>query len=363
MRIVHLSTSDTLGGASIAAHAIHRGLSARGIESSMVVRLKATNDPFVRVQSLADSSIFRNGARLLSRLAARCTKYQRNSEGSAFSYLSGVASAYRFNAESLLPADLIQINWVSDFLDWWSFFSKPPSVPLVWRLADMSPFTGLCHYSDGCDRFKSLCHSCPQAAVAGVKDTSESTYRTKHKLMDRLDEKALTIVCQSEWMAGLVSESPILGRFPRHVIRNGVNTRDFWPIDKTEARTGWQTVESVSDRRLLRLIYSACDLMAFPSIEDNCPNAVIESIACGTPVLAFDGSGTEEIITRSQGGWTTPCRDFKSFVDYMGHLIADSEEVRDRQAKCIAGIKAGFEFETMIDNYVAVYHDALGRFA
>jgi glycosyltransferase involved in cell wall biosynthesis len=329
-----------------------------------------------------------------------------------------VASAYRFNAESLLPADLIQINWVSDFLDWWSFFSKPPSVPLVWRLADMSPFTGLCHYSDGCDRFKSLCHSCPQAAVAGVKDVSESTYRTKHKLMDRLDEKTLTIVCQSEWMAGLVAESPILGRFPRHVIRNGVNTRDFWPIDKTEARTalgldtanplvlvygfsseprkgfqrliaeidrqkisrgkflvlgpkpwskfnfeGWQTVESVSDRRLLRLIYSACDLMAFPSIEDNCPNAVIESIACGTPVLAFDGSGTEEIINGSQGGWTTPCRDFRSFVDYMGHLIADSEEVRDRQAKCIAGIKAGFDFGKMIDNYVAVYHDALGRFA
>ena len=269
----------------------------------------------------------------------------------------------------------------------------------------MSPFTGLCHYSDGCDRFKSLCNSCPQAAAAGVKDSSESTYRTKHNLMGRLDENALTIVCQSEWMAGLVSESPILGRFPRHVIRNGVNTRDFWPIDKTEARTalgldpanplvlvygfsdeprkgfqrliaeidrqkisrekffvlgpkpwskfnfeGWQTVESVSDRRLLRLIYSACDLMAFPSIEDNCPNAVIESIACGTPVLAFDGSGTEEIITRSQGGWTTPCRDFKSFVDYMAHLIADSEEVRDRQAKCIAGIKAGFEFETLGKN-------------
>ena len=415
MRIVHLSTSDTLGGGSLAAHAIHRGLISRGIGSRMVVRSKGTQDQAVFLQNIGPKR-FRDYA---SRFFVRFKNKKTYGTGKSlthqpFSYLSGTESRYSFGPETLLPADLIQINWVSDFIDWQSFFSRRPPVPLVWRIADMSPFTGLCHYSNGCERFKEKCHHCPQAVDAGVKDISEPSFKLKQELLGRLDDCDLTLICQSEWMAGLVAASPILGRFRRYVIHNGVNRDYFFPIEKRLAKQslgldldrpcvllygfspeprkgfddllaeirrrqiekhyflvlgpkpwsvlqdeGWRTVQSVHDRRLLRLIYSSCDLMVFPSIQDNCPNAVIESIACGTPVLAFDGTGTEEIITNSDAGWTTPCRDFGRLVDRILELVDDREELISRQHKCIPGIKSGFTFEAMLDQYVGVYRAVL----
>ena len=39
-----------------------------------------------------------------------------------------------------------------------------------------------------------------------------------------------------------------------------------------------------------------------PSLEDNLPNVVIESLACGTPVAAFAVGGISEMITEGQNG-------------------------------------------------------------
>lgn len=415
MQIVHVSTSDAIGGASIAAHAIHRGLCDRGIESRMVVRRKETQDPTVYTLPLSPATIAAKSGRVLSRIASKLRSAEiANIQQAAFSYLSGTTSEFRFDPNALLPADLIQLNWVSNFIDWASFFRERPPVPLVWRLADMSPFTGLCHYSDGCDRFKNYCHHCPQASATGVDDVSENSFRLKQWLLSQLEPGDLTIICQSEWMAGLVSRSPILSRFSRHVIYNGVNQADFFPIEKSLARytlgldrnrplvliygfsteprkgfeelveamnhfnldrrhflilgprpwsrlhfDGWQVIESVQDRQLLRIIYSACDMMAFPSIQDNCPNAVIESIACGTPVLAFDGSGTEEIIEITKAGALSACRDFNQFVRRMMELLYDPTAIQTLQARCLPSIESRFKFENMLESYIRVYRSVL----
>ena len=57
--------------------------------------------------------------------------------------------------EQLPPCDILQLHWVSTFVDYREFFSRiSRKLPIVWTLHDMNPFTGGCHYSgDRCGKF------------------------------------------------------------------------------------------------------------------------------------------------------------------------------------------------------------------
>lgn len=53
----------------------------------------------------------------------------------------------------------------------------------------------------------------------------------------------------------------------------------------------------------LRQLLSACDLFLCPSRADNLPNAVLESLACGTPVLGSRIGGIPDMVRPGQTGW------------------------------------------------------------
>jgi glycosyltransferase involved in cell wall biosynthesis len=50
-------------------------------------------------------------------------------------------------------------------------------------------------------------------------------------------------------------------------------------------------------------VYSMADLFAISSIDDNLPNVLIESLACGTPTVGFDRGGISDIIRPGQTGF------------------------------------------------------------
>ncbi len=54
-------------------------------------------------------------------------------------------------------------------------------------------------------------------------------------------------------------------------------------------------------------VYSAADIMLHPAPVDNLPNVVIESLSCGTPVVACPiGGVVEMVILGPQAGWPPP---------------------------------------------------------
>ena len=55
----------------------------------------------------------------------------------------------------------------------------------------------------------------------------------------------------------------------------------------------------------LALLYSACDLFVAPSLEENLANTVLESLACGTLVVAFRVGGMPDAIQHQSNGWLT----------------------------------------------------------
>ncbi len=154
-------------------------------------------------------------------------------------------------------------------------------------------------------------------------------------------------------MKSLIADSPLLERFPRRWIPNGVDTRIFRLIDKDSVRTalgipgkarvalflahvaqtgtrkGGEYVNRVMEKvaasgvknlvlivmglsaetwaendtysttrigftnsdRLLAAVYSSADVIIHPALAENFPNSILESMACGTPAVAFDTGG------------------------------------------------------------------------
>ena len=60
---------------------------------------------------------------------------------------------------------------------------------------------------------------------------------------------------------------------------------------------------TIAAEEKLALCYAAADVFITPSIEDNLPNTVLESLACGTPVVAFTTGGIPDMVTHQHNGY------------------------------------------------------------
>ena len=50
-------------------------------------------------------------------------------------------------------------------------------------------------------------------------------------------------------------------------------------------------------------LYNAAHLFVIPSLQDNLPNTIIESMLCGTPVVGFNTGGIPEMIDHKKNGY------------------------------------------------------------
>ena len=59
----------------------------------------------------------------------------------------------------------------------------------------------------------------------------------------------------------------------------------------------------IGDKELLSSYYSSADVFVAPSLEENLANTVLESMSCGTPVVAFRVGGMTDIIDHKINGY------------------------------------------------------------
>ena len=58
----------------------------------------------------------------------------------------------------------------------------PRELPIVWTLHDMNPFTGGCHYSGDCGKFRESCGACPELQSTIQEDFSSESWEENSKL-------------------------------------------------------------------------------------------------------------------------------------------------------------------------------------
>ncbi len=64
----------------------------------------------------------------------------------------------------------------------------------------------------------------------------------------------------------------------------------------------------------LAVVYASADLLLFPSLTETFGNVTLESLASGTPVLAFDCAAASELVQDTQNGWLVAGDDAQRYV-------------------------------------------------
>jgi glycosyltransferase involved in cell wall biosynthesis len=419
LRVVHVSTSDSSGGAARAAYRLHTGLRRLGIDSSMLVEEKKTDDPHVQR--------FRPPADLLSRLRRRLRRAAIGRDGARYpnrpaslDWFSDDRTPHRNQLVAQLPScDVINLHWVAGFLDYEGFFPAAArrGVPLVWRLADMNAFTGGCHYDDHSGKFTQQCGACHQLNSTDPNDLSHQVWQRKRRALSSLPDGALHLVGTSRWIASEARRSSLMGRFPVTIIPNGLDVSDFAPRDRMFARNffdlppdarivlfaaDWAaTVRKgfaylaealkemtdvsnlllvsvgggdpqlngvphrhlgrIKDDRVLSLAYSAADVYVIASLQESFGQTVIESMACGTPVVGFASGGIVDMVRPGITGELAPTKDVPALRSAVKKLLEDPDG-RSRMAEnCRRVVLEEYSLEVQSRAYVALYQSLVER--
>lgn len=393
MKVVHLSTYHTFGGAAIAALRLHHALLDEGVQSEMLVAERQGND--INVTAFANDFFAKklNFWRFVTERLYFSVQAKTKDVRFHFSpLLTGTAISKHPLVQS---ADVIHLHWINfGFLSLKSLeelFSL--GKPIVWTMHDMSTFTGGCHYSRDCDHYLTHCHHCPYLRKPAAKDLSFRVFAQKKKLFINAP---LTLVSPSKWLAELSQKAASTQHLNTVSIPNLIDTNGFKVINKMVAKTKlglnphkkWILFAGVNTQdprkgfayfkeatnllqnkqnewgivvfgkaqpeALVELglevkslgsipshevagVYQAADVMVVPSLEDNYPNTIIEAMACGTPVVGFNTGGIPEQIVHRQTGYVAELYSSEDLAKGIRFVLenVDYEELSDKNRQIV----------------------------
>ena len=115
----------------------------------------------------------------------------------------------------------------------------------------------------------------------------------------------------------------------------------------------------VVDESRLSLAYNAADVYVLPTLADNQPLTVLESLACGTPVVAFDVGGIPEMITHLDTGYLARYKDATDLAAGIRKVL-DNDALRARMHQsCRASAVRRHDLDRQTRRYVELYEHAV----
>lgn len=353
MKLLIASSSDCKGGAARIAETLVRGLRNRGHEVCFLVERQdgsdvlstLTKDVYSKPPFLTSTRL---GRKVTHRLGLNALGLAGAFPGELHLDSGGLSNFDLIHLHDFAGLNLSRLPWLSRQL------------PVVWTIHSMQPLTGNCIYPFQCDRWKQKCGQCPQINEWPLnylhRDASSTNLRLKKSWYRK---SAIHAIGVSDWISDRVRES-VMHCASIQTIQNAVDLDQFVPIDRSRARQQLgisnddfaiafsvasnpldkrkgidivlqaaanlsvgkpvtfmpmsigpateqlSTLVSGSNRMLnprhlsspeeLSVYYSAADVIWHPSRADTSSMVSMESMACGTPVIAATVGGVPEVI-------------------------------------------------------------------
>jgi glycosyltransferase involved in cell wall biosynthesis len=405
VKVLHISTLSS-GGAFNSAYRLHKGLLDTGVASSVLTLSQSKADDLVAFPSFGKYGLSIKN-RVLNKLGIKALKAKKRVEDynkldtwiEAFASPSSDYKLGKYIVDHLKP-DIINLHWCANFLDYGEFFDAV-NVPVVWTLHDEQPFSAYWHYSN--DR----------NATAVAREIEEEYFRIKAEGLAKF-KKQIQIVAPSQWLLNESKGSKLFASLPHQLIRYGLETNIYKMTDElpksfvidqakedkikllficqsvANPRKGMGTfldalsqlnpahyqliavgevspeiqkdltldtvfTGSISDPLELAKVYNYCDAMVIPSKQDNLPNTMLESLACGTPVIGTPAGGISEILKNPIFGILSETHDAVDLAKAIRSFSAESFE-----RKVIAELAHQiFDLEKQAKEYTTVYNNLL----
>jgi glycosyltransferase involved in cell wall biosynthesis len=233
-------------------------------------------------------------------------------------------------------------------------------------------------------------------------------------------DSSLHVVVTTKWMRDQVSKSILGDALSVNVISNGVNLDVYQPVDKKDARdqlglppdgkillwaghrkgayrkgfrfantamellqaadpdqamfitmggqkrwneperlTNVKHFEFVADPAKQALIYAAADGFLCTTLADGQPQTALESIACGTPVIAFDVGPMPEEVIDGKTGFIVADQDPGAVLAVIESFLKNDDQVPYMAAECRKQALEKYDLKKQTNRYIRLYEDIL----
>jgi len=112
-----------------------------------------------------------------------------------------------------------------------------------------------------------------------------------------------------------------------------------------------KSVGRVAETMKMRQLLAACDLFLCPSRADNLPNAVLESLACGTPVVGSDAGGIPDMVRPGETGWRFEAGCAESFGTALQSALNERAQWPGYRQRCRHVAEADYGMELQAERY------------
>ncbi|MDP3587813.1 MAG: glycosyltransferase family 4 protein [Sulfuricurvum sp.] len=355
MKILIVNTLDIEGGAARAAYRLHKSLLAQGVDSQMLVQSKSSDDYTVTAETDKFNKMLNKLRPFLDSIPIRSYK-ERTKTLFSTSWLPFSSIVDKINE---INPDVVHLHWICNGMMRIEDIARIKA-PIVWSLHDMWAFTGGCHYDEDCRGYEQNCGNCKVLGSDKEKDLSRKIWYRKQKTFSIIPN--MTIVGLSRWLAECAKNSSLFRDTNVVNLPNPIDTNVFKPFDKDKSRELWrlpkdkklvlfgamgatsdprkgfeelsEALRKLEDKNVefvifgssepkvsqnfgfkthylgslhddvsLVTLYSAVDVMVVPSLQENLSNAIMESLACGTPVVGFDIGGNSDMVEHQANGY------------------------------------------------------------
>jgi len=322
------------------------------------------------------------------------------------------------------PPSIVHLHnlhgWYFDLRELPSISAK---VPTILTLHDPWLLTGHCAHPFDCPKWRTGCGACPDLDMylPISRDASAANFQLKRDLLAR---SRVGLATPSRWLLGMLEDAGLdTAALGVRLIRNGVDTTVFSAGDKLAARSAlglpadhdlllvsgnvvsanpfkdFATLqaalpalaagrenppvlinvgEASAERRMLEGIevigvpfqrdpammaqlYRAADVYVHPARAENLPLAIIEAMACGTPVVASAVGGVPEIVADGLAGTLVPVGDSEAMSAAILELLGDEGRRATYSMAGLARVAEKFTLRRQADAYLDWYAELTER--
>jgi len=114
----------------------------------------------------------------------------------------------------------------------------------------------------------------------------------------------------------------------------------------------------IRDRQLMNVVYCAADVFVIPSLMDNLPNTVIESLLSGTPVISFPVGGMFDMIKHKKNGYITNEISVDALTDSINDFFENGIELSTDEIRkdAIERYDISVQTENMLQLYSNIHN-------
>jgi glycosyltransferase involved in cell wall biosynthesis len=228
----------------------------------------------------------------------------------------------------------------------------------------------------------------------------------------------IDIIVASKWMLNMAKQSPLLSKVHLHQIPFGLDLDVFHPMDTEKAKRiigvkpgsfvlafrattsnefkGLYFIKeclrklkprqsicliTLNERGLLDefigkyqiidlgwvaddvlpIVYNACDIFLMPSTAEAFGFAAIEAMACGKPVIAFDGTSLPEVIFAPKGGIAVQQGNVEDLLYAVECLIDEPKSRQEIGGSALELARENYNLETFMEKITDLYRGVVER--